>query len=1291
MPNPKKPFVKQAFIKPKTIESRTFQVRLANSVLKGGNSLVVAPTALGKTIVAALVMANILEKKPGKKILFLAPTKPLCEQHQKTMKKLMKLEPESIVMLTGSIVYKKRAEQWNNAKIVVATPQTIGNDARHARISLKNVSLIVFDEAHRAVGEYAYVYIAKKFMKKNPKGLVLGLTASPGGREEHIKEVCKNLGTKNIEIKALEDEDVLQYSHKINVEWKLVELPPEFKKIRALIEHFMEKKAELIHKFGLSKSSSLKAFGKARLITMQNTVRRRIASSGGKNPSLFSAASAIASMMKASHAHTLLETQGVNALHSYLEREKNKKGKVSRATSQFLANMGIVQAAELASKLSEKGIIHPKFEVLAKILQQQFELKPESSAIVFNHYRDSIKRLTQELNKIPGLRVERFVGQASKGEEKGMTQKEQAEKIEELKDGKLNCLVASSVHPEEFIIVQNNVENRLEIKKIGEFVDSFVPSKTSKSKIAKIKGYSALSFNGTKTDFLPITHVHKHLRKSKAVETVFASGFRTKITEDHSLFTFDGNSKLVPSQPKQNMFAKVCLSAPNIEKPETLDLAKQLYRKLPTTNRKKVYCTISGLNQPKIRILSSNRKFLESISKKTLNMETTSEKAHLDRKTVIVVRNRLEAESFISTKNSGRNTLVSITQKGKKYLAFLEWLFENTRYYKGKYRLSLQSVAESELDLKKFCDIFIEASYGKIKLPRFLEVKPALAEMLGLYVAEGSARNTSRTAGIHLAARKKEMQKRMAISVREGLGIKPSMTWRGVDIHSKLAHYLIKYVFRAGIGAYNKEVPAIVFTLPTEHKWKFLEGYTRGDGHITEKRIVLTTVSKKLVTGLIFLLRQLGIKKITLQKSAHRSTFDVHIMESVPFQKIEVKGNKCYYDLVPIAYSNKRKFAEAKNIFCSANNGQKTRKISKLTEPTCFDYIKKITPIKKQPKFVYDLSVKKTQLFVGGQGLICLHNSVAEEGLDIPSVDLVVFYEPVPSEIRLIQRRGRTGRLAAGKAVILMARNTRDEVYYWTSVNKEKKMHKILHKMKGQTKEETYKKKRQEKQTTLHSFQDQSDKIVVYVDTREKESGVASQLKEMGCSVVEKQLGVGDYVPGKEIAVERKTVSDFLSSIVDGRLGKQLINMTESYERPLVIVEGDKEELFESRNIHKNAIIGMLTSIALNYGMPILFTENAKETADYIYVIAKREQLGKGSDVRLRIGKKGLSLEEQQRFLVESLPLVGPQMSKKLLQKFGSVKGIVNAKSKELQEIENMGQKKAKLIRQVLLKEYEGE
>jgi Fanconi anemia group M protein len=88
--------------------------------------------------------------------------------------------------------------------------------------------------------------------------------------------------------------------------------------------------------------------------------------------------------------------------------------------------------------------------------------------------------------------------------------------------------------------------------------------------------------------------------------------------------------------------------------------------------------------------------------------------------------------------------------------------------------------------------------------------------------------------------------------------------------------------------------------------------------------------------------------------------------------------------------------------------------------------------------------VKLIQKFKEGVYNVLVATSVAEEGLDIPSTDLVVFYEPIPSEIRTIQRRGRTGRRRAGKVVILIAKNTRDEAYYWTARSKEKQMRREL-------------------------------------------------------------------------------------------------------------------------------------------------------------------------------------------------------------------------------------------------------
>ena len=297
---------------------------------------------------------------------------------------------------------------------------------------------------------------------------------------------------------------------------------------------------------------------------------------------------------------------------------------------------------------------------------------------------------------------------------------------------------------------------------------------------------------------------------------------------------------------------------------------------------------------------------------------------------------------------------------------------------------------------------------------------------------------------------------------------------------------------------------------------------------------------------------------------------------------------------------------------------------------------------------------------------------------------MVVFYETTPSEIRHIQRRGRTGRFGKGKVVLLIAKGTRDEAFYYVSQNKERQMHRTLSDMKS---ENTLPKQ----QTLIKFINEVKDQILIYADHREQASSVTKTLIDMGAMVKVKQLEVGDFIISDDIAIERKTVEDFLSSMLDGRLMNQLIKMKENYASPLVLVEGNQEDLFVMRNIHRNAIIGMLTSIAINYKVPVLFTKDANETADFIFVTAKREQLGSDKDIRLRVGRKGFTLNEQQRFVVESLPMVGPTMAKALLKNFKSIKAIVDASEDELQEVEKMGPKKAKQILNVFRAKYEEE
>ncbi len=444
-----KRFIEHPLIRENAIEARSYQSTLTAAVLEKGNTMAVAPTALGKTIVAIVLATQLLEKKGGK-VLFLAPTKPLAEQHAKSFENKTCIPAEKIVLLTGSIPPKKRKELFEKATVVSATPQTIKNDLKHDRISLEGVVLCIFDECHRAVGNYSYVYIAKKYIEQFPQGLILGLTASPGSKEEKIKTVCGNLFIKNIEVKTAQDGDVKPYVQEIETEWVRVKLPADFLRIKNCLESFLGEQLVSLRRMGLVPTANIKYLSKKRQLELQEKIRKRIQTHGKRQPSLYAAASKLAALMKASHALLLLETQGISALNDYLGRavESGKEEKASRALKMFLKNKRIHEAMLLAKKLQSEGIEHPKLSELGRILETQFKNHSESRAIVFNHYRSSIKKLVDFLGEIPFIKPKRFIGQATKATDRGMSQKEQVKVIEELKEGKYNCLVASSVAEE---------------------------------------------------------------------------------------------------------------------------------------------------------------------------------------------------------------------------------------------------------------------------------------------------------------------------------------------------------------------------------------------------------------------------------------------------------------------------------------------------------------------------------------------------------------------------------------------------------------------------------------------------------------------------------------------------------------------------------------------------------------------------------------------------------------------------------------------------------------------------
>ena len=322
-----------------------------------------------------------------------------------------------------------------------------------------------------------------------------------------------------------------------------------------------------------------------------------------------------------------------------------------------------------------------------------------------------------------------------------------------------------------------------------------------------------------------------------------------------------------------------------------------------------------------------------------------------------------------------------------------------------------------------------------------------------------------------------------------------------------------------------------------------------------------------------------------------------------------------------------------------------------------------------------------------GEYDVLISTSVAEEGIDIPAVDLVILYEPVPSEVRMIQRRGRTGRKRTGRVKVLITNGTRDEGYYWSSVRKEDNMKNQLinPKILEELNESAVARMDNEKKVKVIDRPKEENLPLVYADSREGNSKVIRYLSQMEMDVKIQSMAVADYQVSDEVAIERKTAKDFVSSMIDKRLFKQARELSEEFKRPLMILEGD--DLY-SGMVNPNAIRGTIASIALDFGISIIPTRDAQDTAAMIKRIAIREQSGEKANIQIRTDKKPVSLWEQQLFIVESLPSIGPVNAKNLLEHFGSVSNVFNASESELMEVEGIGKITAQNIRKVIDSKY---
>ncbi len=411
------------------VEPRGYQINIALSIYTGRNSLVVLPTGLGKTLIAVLAVAKAV--RDGKKAAFLAPTKPLSEQHYNTLVRMLNLPGDEILLLTGKTKASEREALETHAKVIAATPQTIANDIKLGKLSASDFGVVIFDECHKAVGKYAYTYVADECKLMGVQ--LIGLTASPGSSRDKINMIVKALGIENIEIRTSMDADVVPYVMDKSTMVLYVDRGSMIGEIMGILKPIMQEHMQKLYSKGLTYSASIENMPKKRLIEIGNSIQK-IEAPNYKFMALFH----YVYLINLFHAYELVSTEGLYPFVSYFD-SLNAREKKSRAVQSILASKEIANAIKIARESLNAGMEHPKMARVVDLVKRDLSGK---SMIIFAQYRSTIRKIAELLNS-NGIDARTFAGKKD-----GVTLQQQQAVLDDFRQGKFKVLVSTSIGEE---------------------------------------------------------------------------------------------------------------------------------------------------------------------------------------------------------------------------------------------------------------------------------------------------------------------------------------------------------------------------------------------------------------------------------------------------------------------------------------------------------------------------------------------------------------------------------------------------------------------------------------------------------------------------------------------------------------------------------------------------------------------------------------------------------------------------------------------------------------------------
>lgn len=418
-------YVEKRYVRKNTVEYREYQANMAQEAV-GGNSIVVLPTGLGKTAIALHVMAEYLARGAGA-VLFLAPTRVLTGQHHAFLKSALAIE--DISLITGEDTLPRRKKRWM-ASVICATPEIARNDFDRGLIHPAQFALVIFDEVHRAVGDYAYSGIAQKFVGRDVR--LVGMTATLPSEVAKATEILTRLHASRVIERTEDSPDVSPYTQDTNVEWVMVDLPPAMIRMQRDLKQALSSRYEVLRSHGFTNltTPSLSALLKIRPAVMSRYRRSAVP--------LFSA-------IRIHYALNMLEAHGITPFLNFCERTRKKGGPGTLALLD--SDPLFSRTIRAAQSEQARGLEHPKILKLREIIESV-----PGKALIFASYRDSVDIIHKSLNQM-GIPSAILIGKSG---ETGLKQKKQVETVQKFREGLYRVLVATRVGEEGLDIAEVN-------------------------------------------------------------------------------------------------------------------------------------------------------------------------------------------------------------------------------------------------------------------------------------------------------------------------------------------------------------------------------------------------------------------------------------------------------------------------------------------------------------------------------------------------------------------------------------------------------------------------------------------------------------------------------------------------------------------------------------------------------------------------------------------------------------------------------------------------------------------